>query len=320
MAGEVDRVTGRSVRGGGRGHVGRRDELDLVAARDELVGRLDAVGQGGDRREQEAGEQQLDARSRGNVEAADGRAAGGAVAQVRADLDDVGSARGPGGQRRDRREVLLADLAGLDRLEDLHEPPPALGYCAIHLRVGPAEMAADLVVGVALGLEHQRAALVGLERAQRLGGAADPLAARGALVERALARLRARVEVELLVADRLGPGAADRHRLVLDDHLQPRQLGLRQHAVGAPQEDLERALVGVERVVVAEREVVGRPQQRPAVLGHHRRDAILRIRDPERRPSLHPSCSQRVPSATLTNSERKAGLLGMASWRISAGR
>ena len=76
--------------------------------------------------------------------------------------------------------------------------------------------------------------------------------------------------------------AADRHRLVLDDHLQPRDLGLRKHAVRAPEEDLQRALVGVERVVVAEGPVVGRLQERSAVLGHHGRDAVLRVHAPKR--------------------------------------
>jgi hypothetical protein len=161
------------------------------------------------------------------------------------------------------------------------------------------------------------ARLVGLERLQRLDRAVHALAAGDDVRDLPQSGRDVLVEVDVVAVDRLLAGAPDRHRLVLDHDPQPRTLGRAVDAVQPPQVDLERALVGVERVVMAEREVVRRAQQRPAVLCHHRRDASLRILDPERRPSLQSSCSQRVPPRRL-ELERKAGLLGVASWLISA--
>ena len=107
----------------------------------------------------------------------------------------------------------------LDLGVHLEEPRAALRDAAVHLGVGPAERLADLGVGETLGLEHQRLRLVGLEPAQRLRGALDPLAPGEQVVDRALGLGGSAVEVDLLDRQRLGTAAPDGERLVLDDDL-----------------------------------------------------------------------------------------------------
>jgi hypothetical protein len=55
-----------------------------------------------------------------------------------------------------------------------------------------------------------------------------------------------------------------------NNDFQPRHLRGRIDRVHAADEDLERALVGVQSVVVAERRLTGDPQQRALVLGDDR--------------------------------------------------
>ncbi len=226
-----ERRAASSVAGRARRPAGATAEAPPVGAPGSFIPSASGAG------EHEARQQQLDRRPRRDVQLPHRRAAGAAVAQVRADLDDLRARGRPSGERGDRRQVGLARLAGLDRPEDLHEAPPALGDRAVDLGVGPAEVLADLLVGVPLRLEHQGAALVRLEGTQRLRGAAHALASGDLLVERALGRLDAGVQVRLLTAHGLRARTADRERLVLDDHLQPRDLGLGLHGIGTAEED-----------------------------------------------------------------------------------
>ena len=199
------------------------------------------------------------------------------MAQVRADREQLLGAGGPLDQRGERRREAVALLAGLDPPIDLQEPPPPFGDRAIRLRVGPSLAGADLLVGVALGLEQQRRPLVGLERAQRLGGAPHALAALDVVLHVALRGRRARVEVDLLAGDGVLAGAADRHRLVADDHLEPGDLRGRLDGVQPPHVDLERPLEGVLSVVGAQRRGAGDPQQLCGVARHDGGDAPFRV-------------------------------------------
>ena len=89
--------------------------------------------------------------------------------------------------------------------------------------------------------------------------------------------------------------AADRHRLVADDDLQPRDLGRRVDRLDPPDEDLQRALVGVERVVVAERRLARDAQQRPLVPLRRRRPRASagrrRVRSSKLLPPAGPPCT-----------------------------
>ncbi len=133
-------------------------------------------------------------------------------------------------------------------------------------------------------LHHQRLGLVRLQSSQRLGRAADALFGDELLLDAALDRGHECVEVELVACDRLHPRAPDRHRLVADDDLEPCDLGRAIHGVDPPDEDLQRALVGVERVVVTQRGLTGDAQQRPFVtsddLGYARMRLIGECVDP----------------------------------------
>ena len=82
----------------------------------------------------------------------------------------------------------------------------------------------------------------------------------------------------------------DRHRLVADDDLEPRDLGRRVDGLDPPDEDLERALVGVERIVVAEGGLAGDAQQRAFVAGDDLGYARMRIVG----ESVDPGDSQRA--------------------------
>jgi hypothetical protein len=89
--------------------------------------------------------------------------------------------------------------------------------------------------------------------------------------------------VELLLvlhADQPRALLAHRQRLVLDDREQPPVRGRRIEAVRAPEEDLERALVGVLRVGRAPRVAARDAQQRLGVLGDRRHHEVLRRRRP----------------------------------------
>ena len=143
------------------------------------------------------GEGRQPAQVRG-VERADRGAAAGAVAQVWAELEQRLAGRGAGGQRLERRGEALAFDSGLELLVEAHESAPALGDAAVDLGVRPAEPLADLVVGEALGLEHQGACLVALQAPHDLGGALDSLVGLEALLDRPLSYGGHGVEVDVL--------------------------------------------------------------------------------------------------------------------------
>jgi hypothetical protein len=97
-----------------------------------------------------------------------------------------------------------------------------------------------------------------------------------------------------------------------DNDLQPRDLRRRIDRRNPPDEDLERALVGVQRIVLAERELARDPQQRPLVAPDDRGHAGVRIVD-----SLHPS-GLHVPGlpASSLRAEQVGASLPACSWLI----
>jgi len=108
-----------------------------------------------------------------------------------------------------------------------------------------------------------------------------------ALVGRGLAHALVRVEVDLLAGHQALARLAHVHRLVLDDGVQPRHHGLAPQARRAPDEDLQRALVGVVRVVEAQRVAPRGAQQRRRVARHRLDDervvarrAVVRVEVP----------------------------------------
>ena len=199
------------------------------------------------------------------------------MTEVRADLEDLRRRRRSRAERLDDRLEALALGSGLDPLVCADEPASPLGDRAVHLRVRPAVLRSDLGVREPVRLHHQRLRLVGLERSQRLGRAADALLGGELVLHAALDCRHERVEVEVVAGDGVHAGAADRHRLVPNDDLEPRDLGRRVHGLDTPDEDLERALVGVERIVVAEGGLPGDAQQRAFVAGDDLAYACMRI-------------------------------------------
>jgi hypothetical protein len=126
---------------------------------------------------------------------------------------------------------------------------------------------------VALGLQHQRPDLVLLAALERLGRAGDSVEGQRALLAVGDVGGERGVEVDLLPRHDLLAGAADGHRLVLDDRPQPRSRRGRLDRVDAPQEDLQRALVGVLGVVGAQGVAAGEPQQGWSVVADDREHA-----------------------------------------------
>lgn len=117
-----------------------------------------------------------------------------------------------------------------------------------------------------LGLEHERDALLGLQPPERLRRPRRAVKARDPLLVGGKRRVLVRIQVGLDVAHEGLAAGADRQRLVLDDGPQPREHGGGLERLGPPQEDLERALVGVVGVVGAQRVAPRGGQQRWGVL------------------------------------------------------
>jgi hypothetical protein len=247
----------------------------LVGAHEQARGAAgDVVG---GRRGQRDREQRRQRRRR-RVQLAHRRPARRAVAQVRPDLHQLLRRGLAVDDRRQQRQPALALGAALDPGVARHERAPALRDAAIDLRVRPAGLLADLGVGEALGLEPQRAQLLGLEPLQRLGRAPQPVEAHGALLGRGqVARLLA-VEIGLLGADELLALGADRHRLVLADGVDPLVGALGIQRGGAADEDLHRPLVGVVCVVGAQRMAPRGSQQRIGVLRDDAQHQVARLR------------------------------------------
>jgi hypothetical protein len=130
---------------------------------------------------------------------------------------------------------------------------------------------------VASCLEPQRAHLLGLEPLQRLGGPGDHVEAQQLLFRRRQMAGLVGVHVDVLCADDLQARSADRHRLVLDHGPQPCRGRLRAHGRRPAHEDLQRALVGVLRVVGAQRVAARHTQQRVGVLLDRPHDEIDRL-------------------------------------------
>ena len=170
----VDRHAASRQRGGAgrdgrhlaRGHgLGRRLQLDrrhrrpivqradqgLVDPREQPARRLGVVGARRDRgRRQQRGQ-----RGRALAQSAQRRAAGGAVAQMRPRLGELGGLGLAVDERREQRLPTPALLARLDPRVALEEAPPALGDAAVDLRVGPSAALGDLLVAVSLRLQPQ---------------------------------------------------------------------------------------------------------------------------------------------------------------------
>lgn len=126
-----------------------------------------------------------------------------------------------------------------------------------------------------MGLEDERADLLGLEARERLGRAFEVLEGQGPLVGgRQLTRLL-EVEVGLGGADQPQARRPHGQRLVLDHGAQPRRRPLRLHAPGAAQEDLEASLVGVLGVLRTQRVAARGGQQRGGVLGDGGEDQVV---------------------------------------------
>jgi hypothetical protein len=80
------------------------------------------------------------------------------------------------------------------------------------------------------------------------------------------------VGVDLSRSEHLLARAADRLRLALDDDVQPSGHAVRIEAIGTRHEELQRALVGVLRIIRAERMPSRRAQQGVRMGGHHAQD------------------------------------------------
>ena len=195
--------------------------------------------------------------------------------QVRAQRADLAAVQLPVDEGGERRLVAAALLTRLDAGVARQERAASLGHAAVDLRVGPVELFGDLLVGPALHLQPQRADLLRLEALQRLGGARHVLERQEPLVRRRRVDGLERVAVELLGADDPLPRATHGHRLVLDDRVQPAHGASGVQASRVAQEDLEGALVGVARVVGAERVAPCGPQQRVGVLRDGGEDEVL---------------------------------------------
>ena len=126
--------------------------------------------------------------------------------------------------------------------------------CALDLGVGPAAQLADLGVGIAVGLQQERQALVWLQAAQQAGRVGDPLAALDEVMgRRPLAGdpLEGLIVVTGRRAEQPLARAPHRKRLPPRDYLHPRREVTRVAGPGPGEQDLDRALVGVLGVVAA---------------------------------------------------------------------
>ena len=218
---------------------------------------------GGDRgHERQVQREPVQARA---VQLAHRRPAGRAVAQVRAQRDDVRRRARALGQAQQRRRVAAALLAGLDPPEDVQEPPAPLRYRPVRLRVGPALPPPDLGVRVALGLQQQRGALVGLEPPERLERAGGPLVALEPLLDGRGVGREAALEIAILERRAVGVLLAQRQRLMAQHHLEPGQLGGRRDRMHPPDVDLERPLERVLGVLRAGAPAPRQAQQRAAM-------------------------------------------------------
>jgi hypothetical protein len=112
---------------------------------------------------------------------------------------------------------------------------------------------------VAGGLEPQRTNLLRLEPLERLGRPRDHVEAQQPLLGRRQVTCLAPVEIDVVGTHDLQARRAHRHRLVLDHRVEPAGGGLRVERRRAAHEDLHRALVGVLRVVGAQRVLAGEP-------------------------------------------------------------
>ena len=218
---------------------------------------------GGDRgHERQVQHEPVQARA---VQLAHRRPAGRAVAQVRAQRDDVRRRARALGQAQQRRRVAAALLAGLDPPEDVQEPPAPLRYRPVRLRVGPALAPPDLGVRVALGLQQQRGALVGLEPPERLERAGGPLVALEPLLDGRGVGREAALEIAIVQRRAVGVLLAQRQRLMPQHHLEPGQLGGRRDRMHPPDVDLERPLERVLGVLRTGAPAPRQPQQRAAM-------------------------------------------------------
>ena len=201
--------------------------------------------------------------ARRRAELAQGCATAQAGPHVRAQHREVLGGRLAIGQRREHRLVSRAVGAALDPGHPPQERPPPLREQPVHLRVRPPRHRADLAVGEALRLQHQRPDLVRLQVAERLGALAQTLESLGLLVRDAtgggpVAELT--VVGDGRVAFALAP---QREGLVLHHGLEPRDQLLLARRGRLRQEDLEAALarvlgvLGRGRVAACRREDLG---------------------------------------------------------------